>query len=238
METKTETEQSSEEAEVVTEETPAASKPVQEPTVPLHDHTALRSKLQDERVANARLQGQLDAQAAQQAKRAPAAISPLDAEEARQREEGIPDDEMTISPAIIRADKLYDQQLANQAAETAAKQNHEASQRASARTFALVHDDYAEVVRQGMSHLSKYQEAEILDAGADFGEKSYNMCKKAIEASKPAPEPSEQTETEKLAAEAKAKEEANKKAEANKQPGSRDAILAGVSDSTARVMNL
>jgi hypothetical protein len=60
------------------------------------------------------------------------------------------------------------------------------------------------------------------------------MCQKAIELAKPkaVPESSEQTEAEKLAAEAKVK------ADADAVVASQDSILSNVSLQTSRVMNL
>ena len=145
---------------------------------------------------------------------------------------------MTIPASVYQADKLFEKQVANQAATAATQQSHAASQRQSAAAFALVKDDYADVIHKGENLLSKYQQMEVLDAGTDFGQVSYDMCKKAIEASKPAPKTSEPTDEEKAAAEAKAKEEAEKEAEANKSIPSQDDILSNVSLQTTRVMNI
>ena len=200
---------------------------VQEPTVPLHQHTELRGRAQQAEVANARLQGQIDAMTAQQATEAPAAISPLDAEIARQKAEGIADEDMSISPAIIKADKLFDQQVENQAAEAAAANDLVIMQGASAVRSRLVHDDYDQVIHDGENLLNKYQKAEVLDAGKDFGQVSYDMCKAAIEASKPAPKSSEP--------EPEPKEEPEPKKE---EVPSQESILSNVSLQTMRVQNL
>lgn len=238
METKQE--QSSEEAQeaLAAAEVSSASESVQEPTVPLHEHTALRTRAQDAEVSLARAQGQLDALSAQRQTDAPAALSPLEVETARQMEED-PDlnaDDVVITAKTYKDQKLYEQQTANQVAESAAASDHATMQGASAVRARIVHDDYDQVIRNGENLLTKYQKMEVLDAGKEFGEVSYAMCRKAIEASKPALKSSEQTDEEKVVAEAAAKLKAEKEAEA--AIPSQEAILSNVSLDTTRVMNI
>jgi hypothetical protein len=153
-----------------------------EPTVPLHVHTALRSRAQDAEIAQARAEGKLEALQSQNV--ATATISPLDAEIARQRADGVEDADMQISASIMKADKAYEQNQATLAAEASAKQELGKTQVASMNTAKLVHDDWQGVVNAGQTLLSQGEAIDIAAAGDNFGAVAYEKCKAAIERNK------------------------------------------------------
>lgn len=201
--------------------TPSADESVKEPTVPLHEHTKLRTRAQTAEIKNAKLEGRLEAIEAAQAKSIPAAISPLDAEIARQRLEGIEDDEMTISPTIYRKDQLWNKQRDNQVADATKTANLKHAQGVSADAMRAKHADYDEVLIAGQVHLTQGEFLDVQNAGfdgqnpnVDYGELAYNKCKAALERANPdkktetAPNLSE---SEKAEAAKKAAEEAAKK---------------------------
>jgi len=147
----------------VTEE----AKPVEvEPSVPLHVHTALRGRAQDAEIAQARAEGKLEALQSQNL--ATATVSPIDAEIARQKAEGIDEEDMQISPAVIKADKQYERNQAAIAAEATAKQQLGQLQVGSMNTAKLVHDDWQDVVNAGQSLLTPGQAIDIAAAGDNF----------------------------------------------------------------------
>jgi hypothetical protein len=213
---------------------------VEEPMVPLHEHTALRSRAQTAEVDNARLKGQIDILTAQQTTEAPVNVSPVDREIARQREEDpdLTDDDIVITAKTFRDQEAWKVQTANQASEDAAASDLKVQQAISVQTAYKVHDDYMDVINQGDKLLTEGQLLDCRNAGADFGEKSYQMCKSAIEKAnlKAAPESSEQTDDEKVAADAAAKVKAD--AEAEKAVPSQESILSNISLQTTRVQNL
>ena len=176
-----------------TEEKIPAVEPEPEPSVPLHAHTALRARAQAAEVNAAELRGRL---AQVQESSALPVVSPLDAEIARQTEEGIAQEDMSISPAVIRADKLYEKQIATQEAKTVADQTLVNKQAASLLTAQGKHADCMEVINAGMGLLTPGESLDAKNAGDNFGETAYIACQKAIARNKPeettsaAPKPS------------------------------------------------
>ena len=155
--------------------------------------TALRSRAQAAELEAAELKGKLAGIQEAATKAAPPAVSPLDAEIARQAAEGITEDEMTISPAIYRKHELFKEQVANQKAETQAKTDKAAimeQSRAKAKTDI---PDWVDVVTAGQGNLTPGELLDLENAGVDFGKEAYAKCKSAIERAKaktetPAPE--------------------------------------------------
>lgn len=211
-----EKEQSSEEKDLAQEalDATAASaeeepSPAEEPEVgvPVAKHAALRKRAQAAEIALARSEGELDAVRKQQASQGPAAKSPLDLEIERQTAMGIPEDDMSVSPRIIRANDLYNQQVANQAAEAQKKHELGDIQVRSARLAKASHDDWMEVVAVGDGLLTKGELLDIMSAGVDFGEIYYAKLQEAIAKNAPKSETNAAPEKKPSKSEAEKKEE-------------------------------
>ncbi len=185
-----------------------------EPTVPLHEHTTLRKRAQAAEIAAATAQGLLDGLKQAEAKATPAVKSPLDLEIARQAADGIAKEDMTISPAIIQADKLHDKQVANEEAQARTAAQLAITQNKSRVKAISTHDDWDAVIAAGQDFLTPAELAYIRAAGDDFGEYIYSQCK--VSADRNAPETASKTETapekksDESEAEKKAKEDAEK----------------------------
>ncbi len=194
-----EKEQSSEEKEEDLVVDPASvveePSPAEEPEqgVPVAKHAALRKRAQAAEIALARSEGELEAIKQHQASQGPAAKSPLDLEIERQTAMGIPEDDMSVSPRIIRANDLYNQQVANQAAEATKKHELGDIQVRSARAAKANHDDWMEVVAVGDGLLTPGELLDIMSAGVDFGEIYYAKLQEAI--AKTAPKSETKTDT-------------------------------------------
>ena len=203
-------------------ETPSAEESAEkeEPTVPLHDHTALRQRAQQAEVAQARAEGKLAAIEQLQAQQQAPAKSPLQLEIERQAAEGISEEDMTVSPKIIKAQELYNQQVASQATETATRNQLAAKQLVSANKAKAGHEDWQSIVLAADGLMTEGELLDLSRAGENFGELAYTTANAAIERNKSgtetdtAPE-KKQSESE---AEAKAKAEAEAKAKAGKVP--------------------
>lgn len=213
--------------------TPPVEKPVEEPMVPLHKVTALRTRAQDAEIARAHAEGEL---AGMRQAQAPAVTSPLDAEIARQAADGIAEEDMTVSPSIIRAQEQHKEQIANQDAAARAAQDLAVKQQASRVKAKAVHDDWQDVITAGGGLLTPGELLDLNAAGVDFGEAAYEKCTEAIERNKPvqkvaAPE----TKPDESEAEKKAREAA----ETAKVP-TQEEILAevGGSDDAVRASQL
>jgi hypothetical protein len=168
--------------------TPPAGESVQqieEPKVPLHEHTALRQRAQQAEIEKARLEGQLAVLQQQQTRQAPPEQSPLELEIARQATEGISEDEMVIPAKILRAEKQYERQVANQQAQQQSQQALLAQQAASAKSAMTTHTDFVDVVKVGEALLTPGEYLDCKNAGADFGDVIYAKCKAAIERNAP-----------------------------------------------------
>jgi hypothetical protein len=202
------------------EGTPPVEKPVDEPLVPLHKVTALRTRAQMAEIAQARAEGEL---AGIRQAQAPPAKSPLDVEIARQAAEGIAEEDMTISPKVIRAHELYKEQVANQEAAARAAQELAVQQQVSKAKAIAVHDDWYDVIAAGQALLTPGELVDLNAAGVDFGESAYKKCIEAIERNKPAQEAAPEKKPDESEAEKKAREAA----EAAKVP-SQEEILAEV----------
>lgn len=159
--------------------------PAEEPGVPIAKHVALRHRAQTAEIAQARAEGELDALKQQQASQAPTAKSPLDLEIERQTAMGIPEDDMSVSPRIIRANDLYNQQVANQAAESNRQHELGKIQVVSLRMAKANHEDWMEVVVKGDSLLTKGEVLDIVNTGEGFGELYYAKLQEAIERNAP-----------------------------------------------------
>ena len=166
-----------------------------EQTVPLHKHTALRTRAQEAEVGRARAEGELAAVKAQQAQDAPAVKSPIDLEIERQAALGITEEEVVITPALYRKQQNYDKQVANQAAQTKATQELGARQLASVKKASAAHSDFQQIVKTGEVFLSEGELFDIGKAGDDFGELAYAKCAAALAANKPEAESKSKTGT-------------------------------------------
>lgn len=217
--------------------------PADEPTVPLHKHTALRTRAQTAELEVATLKGRLQGITEAKAKAMPATKDPLDIEIARQAAEGVAEDDMTISPTIYRRHEQHVKQVDNAAAQAVADGQLRVQQNASKTMAMATHDDFNEVILAGQNHLTKGELLDIESAGDNFGELCYSMCQTAAERSKPA---KTEAKTEKTAP--KTEEESESEAEkaariaAEKEVQSQDEILKGLNEDvdpvTARVMSL
>ena len=189
------------------DETSTADEPViKEPTVPLHDHTALRTRAQAAEIAQARAEGELNAIRQQQASQTPAAKSPLDLEIERQAAMGVLEEDMTITPALYRRQQLFDQQIANQAAESNRQHELGKVQVVSLRTAKANHEDWMEVVAKGDALLTKGEVLDIVNTGEGFGEFYYAKLQEAIERNAPKSEPKAETAPEKKPSKSEAEE--------------------------------
>ena len=160
------------------------------------DHTALRTRAQKAELALARAQGQIAGMEQAALKQSPAAISPLDAEIARQTAEGIDEVDMTIPPSVIRADKLWEAQQRNQVVEQDKRKALVGEQDKSATVARGKNADWDAIVLAGQQLLTQGELLDIQNAGADYGDMAYKKCQAAVERNKP-------VETEKTAPEKK-----------------------------------
>lgn len=182
--------------------------------VPIPAHAALRKRAQTAEIGQARAEGALAAIEKQRTHDAPPSKSPLDLEIERQAAEGITEEDMTITPKVIRANDLYNQQVANQKAQAVAKEQLTAKQLTSATKAKGKHDDWQEIVLAADGLLSQGELIDIAAAGADFGEVAYAKSKAALERAKsPGTDAAPETKLSKSEAEAKVKAEAKAKAE-------------------------
>lgn len=179
-------------------------------TVPLEKHVKLRVRAQVAEIAQAKAEGALEAIQQMQVKEKPAAVSPLDTEIAKQRADGIPDDEMQIPASVMKADKLYERQVANQLVTDAADKQLRSQQKVSITKSKGIHDDWQTVISAGQDLLTEGQVGDIGRAGENFGELTYELCQTAITKAKPESNKAAPSESEAEKAEREAKEEAEK----------------------------
>lgn len=203
-----------------TEQTSPAEKSAEE-TVPLHKHTALRTRAQAAEVAQARAEGEL---AGIRQAQAPAAKSPLDAEIERQAAEGIAEEDMTFTPALYRKQQSHDQQIAKQAATEEAARKLAIKQVASKNKAMADHEDWPEVIAAGEIHLTPGELVDIQNAGADFGEVVYSKCQTAAARHKPKTD----TAPEKKPDESEAEKKEAEKIAADEKVPTQEEILAAV----------
>jgi len=165
--------------------------------VPIAKHAALRQRAQQAEIARARAEGELAALREQQTRQAPAsAKSPLDLEIERQAAMGIDEEDMTISPKVIKANDIYNQQVANQKAEKAAREELAAKQTASAHKAMTIYPDWSQVVQAADGLLTQGELLDITRAGDNFGEIAYEKAQAALARNKK-PEPNTSTAPEK-----------------------------------------
>jgi len=200
------------------EETSLADEPEQQ-GVPVAKHAALRHRAQTAEIAQARLEGELSALKHQQAEQAPAPKSPLDIEVERQAALGILEEDMTISPRIIKANDLYNLQIANQATEANKKHELGVVQLASAKKAKVAHEDWQEVIGAGDALLTPGELLDIAATGVGFGELYYEECQAAITRNVPKTE----SETQNTAPETKPS-----KSEAEPKVPTQQEILKGL----------
>lgn len=163
----------------------------EEPTVPLHEHTALRQRAQTAEVARARAEGKVAAMEHQRTVEQPAPKSPLQSEIERQTADGILEEDMTVSPKIIKEQELYNQQVANQTAEASRKEQLDAQRSISGNKAMAVHDDWQNVMLAADGLMTEGELLDIANAGENFGEKAYTTAQGAIERNKPVTETTE-----------------------------------------------
>ncbi len=149
--------------------------------------TALRSRAQTAETEAARLQGVIEGMEKANAKAAPAVVSPLDAEIAKQAEEGIAESDMTITPAIYRKQQKHEAQVRNLETQAQAKVNAEATKEASRVAARALHPDWDAVINDNQQHLTSGEQLDIEQAG-DFGAEAYKKCLAVSERLKIKPE--------------------------------------------------
>ena len=208
-------EQESQKTSNSTEDKTPASEPAKEPVVPLHEHTALRGRAQAAELESANLRGQLT-QLQQNTTTSPVK-SPMEIEIAKQAEEGITEEDMTITPALYRKQKVFEQQQAEQAATLDSTRVAQTAQLASTNLAKATHDDWESVVSAALKHMTKGEILDIESEKDNFGEVAYAKAKEVLERVKPV----EKTAPEKESSESEA---AEKKA-AEKTP-TQDEILS------------
>ncbi len=167
------------------EQTPPASESVISEEKAVAKFTALRHRAQAAEVEAAELRGKLEGIQEATTKAAPPAVSPLDAEIARQAAEGIPEDEMTVSPAIYRKHEIFKEQVANQKTVEQAKADKNAIMDESKAAAKLKNPDWVDIVTAGQGHLTPGELLDLENAGVDFGEQAYAKCKAATERANP-----------------------------------------------------
>ena len=211
--TSSEKEQEAQETSNSTEEkkSPAES----EQMVPVAKHAALRSRAQAAELKAANLEGQLTTL---QQTTASSVKSPMEIEIARQTEEGIAEEDMTITPVLYHKQQAFEKQQTEQAAQTTAAQTRSDAQLASRELAILAHEDWQEVVNEAVKHMTKGEQLDLSNEREKFGEAIYAKSQEVLERVKPntAPESSESEA---------AKKEAAEKLAAEKTP-SQDEILA------------
>ncbi len=173
-------------------------------TVPLEKHTALRTRAQAAETQAANLQGQLTGLKAAQAHNAPAVKSPIEMEKERQAAEGVDPADMTVPLGVLESQRVFDQRVANLAADTKAKGDLAALQLQSFNKSKTLHDDLAMVTTTGESLLTPGERVDIERAGANFGELFYEKSLAAIERNKPEPEKKPEAAPEKKPSESEA----------------------------------
>ena len=173
--------------------------PAEEPEkgVPIAKHVALRHRAQSAEIAQARAEGELNAIRQQQASLKPAAKSPLDLEIERQANMGILEEDMTITPTLYRRQQLYDQQVANQAAESDRQHALGKVQKKSLMVAAAKHEDWQDAVAKGDGLLTQGEVLDIVNTGEGFGEFYYAKLQGAIERNAPKSESKAETAPEK-----------------------------------------
>jgi len=186
MSSEEETRDLTQEATDASADTPAKT----EPTVPLHEVTALRTRAQEaEAIAQqnaidlATAQGELNA-----LRNKPTATSksPLEIEIERQAAEGLTEDEMTVSPVVVRAEAVYQRQIDEQAAQTRTRAEIASVQTKSVKKATAKYSDYKAVTNQGEVLLTRGELVDIASETDNFGEIAYAKCKAAIERFAPA----------------------------------------------------
>lgn len=181
--------------------------------VPVAKHAALRQRAQQAEVAQARAEGELDAVKRQQATAAPSAKSPLDLEIERQAALGATEENMAVSPSVIKANDLYNQQVANQARADAVRQELATKQTTSANKAKAAIEDWQEVILAGDALLSPGEAVDIAACGDNFGQVAYDKCKAAIERNAPKSESKTETAPEKKEGKPEAEEKVPTQAE-------------------------
>ncbi len=235
-----ETKMSSEEQdsqETSAEANAPADESVKEPTVPLHEVTKIRSRAQAAELKAANLEGQLTAlqQTTVQTEK-----SPMEIEVAKQAEEGIAEEDMTITPALYRRQQAFEKQQTEQATTASTEQTRSAAQLASRGLAIAAHDDWQQVVNEAVKHMTKGEQLDLSLKTDDFGEtiyaKSQEVLKRVNSVKSTAPEnkPSEQEAKEKKEAEEKKIADEKKAAETPSQKE----ILANASPAAKAAFNL
>ena len=238
METK---EMSSEAEEQVTEEAAnteeeKVTSPAEEVQVGLHVVTKLRESRQEEREGRIRAEERLAVMTEQQAKQTPPAVSPIDAFIAQEREEGVKDDDIVISAPLFQKQKVYEAQVANEAAVNTAKNDLAVLQATSTKAAMQVHTDWQEVIDAGQVLLTKGEHIDVTTSGKEFGELAYAKCQAAIARNKK-PDPKAEAPPKKEPSEPAA-EETKPKEEVKEEAKSQEEILANASPAAAAAVKL
>ena len=185
-----------------------------EPTVPLHDHTALRKRAQTAELEAANLRGQLEATNRATQTQALPVKGPLQVEIERQTAEGIDEADMTVSPKIFLAQEAHTRAIAEQTAANQAQETVTVKQRASAGLSRVKHDDFQTVITEGLALMTKGQILDIESEVDNFGENLYAKAQEVIERNA---NPESKTKT--------APEEKQSESEAEEKVPSQDEIL-------------
>lgn len=204
-------------AKTAQDNAPSAEEPVISEEKAVAKFTALRSRAQAAEVESAELRGKIAGMQEAAAKVAPPAKSPL---QLRAEQDGVSIGEVQMDGALYEAQRTHDQQIANQKAATDAKAEKAKVMETSRTASRAKHDDWNEITIAGEGHLTPGQMLDLENAGMDFGEQAYEMCKAAIERVKPKPETP--------APENKSSEPENKTEPENKEPPTQEEILSTV----------
>lgn len=143
-----------------------------------------RTRAQNAELATARLQGQLDAQTAQNTQAAAVLEkSPIQLEMEKQGVSSIDDLELSTGETIrlMNQNQGWKENQTKKDAEQQVKDVQAQSREAAKAKY----PDWMEVVVGNQDHLTIAEAAILTNAGADFGELAYEKCKVAAERMKP-----------------------------------------------------
>lgn len=203
-------------AKTAQSDAPSADEPVISEEKAVAKFTALRSRAQTAELRAERAEGVIEGMKQAATKAVPPAKSPL---QLRAEQEGVSVGEVQMDGALYEAQRTYDQQIVNQKTATDAK-TAKAEIMENSRTAAKAkHADWRDIIAAGEGNLTPGELLDLENAGADFGDKAYEVCKVAIERAKP------KTETP---APEKKPGEPETKAETKQEPPSQQEILDAV----------
>lgn len=160
--------------------TPADESDLKEQSVPVPKFQAMRQRAQTAEIEVAKLQGRVEAMQEAQQQQGSAPKSPVDLEIERQVAEGIAAEDVTITAKVYKAQKQYEQQIAQQQTESAANNELAAIQTASVAKSKAKYADWQDVTVTALPLLTQGEVLDISKAGDNYGEFAYEKCKAAI----------------------------------------------------------